>query len=131
SLGDVNHIRLEVFSELSAYDPTVFPPPSTTPPSTPESSVPSTHEVPLGPIQEEKGEGQKKKVETEALVLRDDTYARKMEAERQQQEALATQGEGKRKTLNKSLAAIDEQYSANDGYTDLMNSTRPKNAVSG
>ncbi|KAF4693734.1 hypothetical protein FOZ60_010132 [Perkinsus olseni] len=130
SLGDVNHIRLEVFSELSAYDPTVFPPPSTTPPSTPESSVPSTHEVALGPIQEEEGEGQKKKVETEALVLRDDTYARKMEAERQQQEALATQGEGKRKTLNKSLAAIDEQYSANDGYTDLMNSTRPKNAVS-
>lgn len=63
------------------------------------------------------------------IQLRDDTFMRKMEAEREQA-VQASQG-GKKKPLNKSLAAIDEQYSANDGYADLMNSTRPKNAVSG
>ncbi|KAF4654951.1 hypothetical protein FOL47_009682 [Perkinsus chesapeaki] len=138
SLGYVNHIRLEVFSELAPYDPTEFPPPivpSTTSSSssTPESSAPTTarkEEVTLGPIPEEDEEKNKKKTETEALVLHDDSFARKMEAERQEQEALATQG-GKRRTLNKSLAAIDEQYADKDGYTDLMNQSRPKNALSG
>lgn len=61
----MNHIRLEVFSELAVYDPTAFPPPST-------QSLPSTPETPAAPAVvavEEDEEKKDKKIETEALVV--------------------------------------------------------------